>query len=254
MRRAVVPKGSVHGLPDLWYADRKSNREVTPSMKRTRLRDRQLPDYTPLEERLHTATHILGALFGIAALTLCILRAVSRNSIPGIVSGTVYGTSLIVLYTMSSLYHGLRPGTAKKVLQVLDHCAIYFLIAGSYTPVVLGPIRAGFPGWGWAVFGIVWGCAALGCTFTAIDPKKFARLAMICYLGMGWCIVAAAAVVVRVIPLSDLLWLLSGGAAYTLGAVLYGLGRRHRGLHAVFHIFVLAGSLLQFPAILHCVG
>ena len=134
-------------------------------------------------------------------------------------------------------------------MQVLDHCTIYFLIAGTYTPILLTAIRLVSPGWAWTIFGIVWGFAALATVFTAIDLKKYATFSMICYIGMGWCIVMAAKVTVEALALPGLLLLLAGGIAYTVGAVLYGLGKKHRYMHAVFHLFVLAGSVLQFLCI-----
>lgn len=218
-------------------------------MKRTRLSDRQLPVYTKGEELFNAISHMAGVAFGIAALIYCLAVSASKGDIWGIVSGAVYGASLVALYSMSAVYHGLPAGTAKKVMQVMDHCTIYFLIAGSYTPVVLCPIRSVSPAWGWAIFAAVWGCAVLGTVFTAIDLKKYSKFSMVCYIGMGWCIVAAAKVALQAVSLTGLLWLLLGGIAYTVGAVLYGLGRKHRYMHSLFHIFVLAGSVLQFIAI-----
>lgn len=156
---------------------------------------------------------------------------------------------MITLYTMSSVYHGLRSPMAKKVLQVLDHCTIYFLISGTYTPILLCCIRPEHPAWAWGLFGIVWGLAAMATVFTAIDLKKYSKLSMICYIGMGWCIVLAAKVAIETIPTAGLLWLLAGGIAYTVGAVLYGLGKKHRYMHSIFHLFVVAGSILQFICI-----
>jgi hemolysin III len=115
--------------------------------------------------------------------------------------------------------------------------------------VVLSGIRPHFPGWGWALFGLVWGCSALGITFTAIDMKRYARLAMALYLGIGWCVVLAVKPAMASIPAEGLLWILAGGVAYTGGAVIYGMGKRHRYMHSVFHVFVVAGSVLQFLGI-----
>lgn len=215
-------------------------------MKRTRLCDRALPDYTVGEERMNMITHIVGGALGVAALVLCVLIAASHHHVWGIVSGAIYGASFIILYTMSSIYHGLRPGTAKQVMRVLDHCTIFLLIAGTYTPISLCAIRRVSPAWGWALFGLVWGCAVIGVVFTAIDLKKYAVLSMVCYIGMGWCIVLAIRPAVRAIPLPGLLLLLAGGVVYTVGAALYRLGKTRRYIHSVFHLFVLAGSVLQF--------
>ncbi|MBR6452887.1 MAG: hemolysin III family protein, partial [Lachnospiraceae bacterium] len=157
--------------------------------------------------------------------------------------------SLIILYTMSSVYHGLRPNMGKKVMQVLDHCTIYFLIGGTYTPIVLGPLRAMIPWLGWTIFGIVWGFCALGCTFTAIDIEKYKKLAMACYVGIGWIIVIAIKPTIQAVTFKGFLFLLLGGVAYTIGAVLYALGKKMRYMHSIFHVFVLIGTALQFIAI-----
>ncbi|MBO5798361.1 MAG: hemolysin III family protein, partial [Clostridia bacterium] len=207
-------------------------------MTRTKLCNRQLPDYTHGEELFNMISHIVGGGFGVIALVLCVTWAAIQGDAWGVTGSAIYGASLISLYTMSSVYHGLRHPTAKKVMQVLDHCTIYFLIAGTYTPILLTAIRLVSPGWAWTIFGIVWGFAALATVFTAIDLKKYATFSMICYIGMGWCIVMAAKVTVEALALPGLLLLLAGGIAYTVGAVLYGLGKKHRYMHAVFHLFV----------------
>jgi len=157
---------------------------------------------------------------------------------------------MILLYTVSSVYHGLHHPTAKKVMQVIDHCTIYLLIGGTYTPILLSAIRPVSSGWAWTLFGIVWGLAAMAATFTAIDLKKYSVLSMVCYIGMGWCIVIAADIAIAAIPLPGLLWLLGGGIAYTIGAILYGIGKKKRYMHTVFHLFTLVGSMMQFVCIL----
>lgn len=222
-------------------------------LTRTRLCDRILPDYTRGEEIFNTASHIAGGLFGIAALVLSLRTAVLRRDVWEIVAAAVYGASMVLLYTASSVYHGLAAGMAKKVLQVIDHCTIYLLIAGTYTPILLCSIRPVSPAWAWVLFGVVWGCAVLGAVFTGIDLKKYAAFSMICYLGMGWCVVFAIKTLLESVPLQGVLWILAGGIAYSLGAVLYGLGSRHRYMHSIFHLFVVAGSVLQFIGILRYV-
>lgn len=218
-------------------------------MKRTPLSERQLPRYTRGEEHFNMISHIVGGGFGIIALILCLVISVQHGKPWSIVSSVIYGVSMITLYTMSSLYHGLRSGTGKKVLQILDHCTIYLLIAGTYTPVVLVALRPVYPVWGWMLFVLVWGLAALGATFTAIDLKKYSVLSMVCYIGMGWCIIIALKPTLASVPLPALLWILAGGIVYTIGAILYGLGKRHRYVHSVFHLFVLLASILQFIGI-----
>ncbi len=216
---------------------------------RTPLKERSLPFYTRGEELMNTLSHTVGAALGVAALVLCVVFTALDGNVWGTVAGAVYGASLVLLYTMSSVYHGLRSEFAKKVMQVLDHCTIYFLIAGSYTPVALCAIRRVDPVTGWTLFGVVWGLALIAATLTAIDLKKFRVFSMICYIGMGWSIVFAAETAMAAIESKGLLYLLAGGISYTVGAILYGLGKKHRYMHSIFHVFVVAGSVLQFVCI-----
>ncbi len=216
---------------------------------RTPLAERSLPDYTRGEEIFNFVSHVVGGGLALVMLVLCVVRAALHRDPWAVVGSAVYGSSLAAVYAISSVYHGLRPVRAKKVLQVLDHCTIYFLILGSYLPILLCPIRRESPVTAWVLFGIILAMTALAVTFTAIDLKKYRVLSMICYIGLGWCIVFAAPVALRAIPLPGLLWLLAGGVAYTVGAILYGLGVRRRYMHAVFHLFVILGSVLQFVCI-----
>ena len=219
-------------------------------MKRTKLKDRLLPDYTKGEEIMNMVTHIVGGGLGILALILCVIRAALRGNIYGIVCGAVYGTSMIFLYTVSSVYHGLRPSTGKKVMQILDHCTIYFLIAGTYTPLALSAIRPVYPALGWGMFLFEWALTALAVTLTAIDLKKYNVFSMICYLGMGWAVLPFLGQTMEVLTKTGFFFLLAGGISYTIGAILYGVGSKVRWFHSVFHIFVLLGSLLQMISIL----
>ena len=215
-------------------------------VSRTKLKDRLLPDYTKGEEIFNMVTHIVGGAIGIAILVLCVVFSAIHRDPWAVVGSSVYGASMVLLYSISSVYHGLRPPMAKKVMQVIDHCTIYFLIGGTYTPILLCSVRRVSPVWAWIVFGLVWGFAALAVTLTAIDLKKYSKFSMVCYIGMGWCIVIAAKTVIEAIPLPGLLWLVGGGVAYTVGAILYGIGKKHRYMHSIFHLFVVAGSVLQF--------
>ena len=219
-------------------------------MNRTKLADRILPNYTKGEEITNMISHILGGALGVIALILCVTVSALHHNPWGVVGSAIYGASLILLYTTSSIYHGLRPGMGKKVFQVLDHCTIYFLIGGTYTPILFCSIRPVSPAWAWIIFSIVWGLAAMAAVFTAIDLKKYSKLSMICYIGMGWSILLAAKTAIQAIPTPGLLWLLFGGISYTVGAVFYGLGKKHKYVHSVFHFFVLLGSFMQFICIL----
>lgn len=219
-------------------------------MKRTKLSDRVLPDYSRGEELMNTVTHIVGGALGVAALTLCVVFAALRHNVYGVVGSAIYGASLIALYTVSSVYHGLKPGMGKKVMQIVDHCTIYFLIAGTYTVIVLSAIRPRYPVLGWGLFAFEWAMAALATTLTAIDLKKYNVISMICYIGLGWAIIPFARQALEVLTLPGFLFLLLGGIAYTIGAVLYGIGSRKKWMHSVFHIFVVLGSVLQFFTVL----
>ena len=216
---------------------------------RTPLALRKLPDYTKGEELFNFVSHVVGGGLAVVMMILCVVRAGLHADPWAIVGSAVYGLSLISVYTISSVYHGLRSETAKKVMQVLDHCTIYFLIFGSYLPVLLCSIRRESPLTAWVLFGVILAMTALAVTMTAIDLRKFRVLSMICYIGLGWCIVFAAPVALRAIPKPGLIWLLAGGIAYTVGAILYGIGVHKRYMHAVFHLFVILGSVLQFVCI-----
>jgi hemolysin III len=217
--------------------------------QRTKLADRQLPTYSKGEEIFNMVSHIVGGALGIAALVLCIITAALDHSAIGVISSCIYGVTLILLYTMSSIYHGLRPSMAKKVMQVLDHCTIYFLIAGSYTPILLVAMMPKYPALAWILFAIVWGCAIVACVLTAIDLKKYSIFSMICYLAMGWVIIFFIRQTYEVMGRGGVIFLVTGGIAYTIGSILYGLGKKRKWMHSIFHLFILAGSILHFFAI-----
>ena len=218
-------------------------------MTRTPLSLRPLPDYTRGEEIFNFVSHIVGGALGVVALILSVLRSAFVGDAWAVVGSAIYGASLITLYSMSSIYHALKPPAAKKVFQVLDHCTIYFLIAGTYTPILFSAIREFSPLWCWVIFGIEWGLTALAVTLTAIDLKKYSVLSMICYIGMGWCIIIATPTLLKAISPEGFWWLLAGGISYTVGAVFYGFGKKCRYIHSVFHLFVVLGSILQFISI-----
>lgn len=219
-------------------------------MTRTKIRDRILPRYTRGEEVFNMVTHIVGGGFGVLALVALVIYSAICKDAWAVVGSSIYGASLIMLYTMSSVYHGLKHKTAKKVMQVLDHCTIYFLIAGTYTPILLSAIRPVRPFLAWTVFGIEWGLTALAVTLTAIDLKKYRVFSFVSYIGMGWCIIFAAKATIEALTLSGFLWILAGGISYTLGAVFFGVGKKIKYMHSVFHIFVVIGSVLQFIGII----
>ena len=220
-------------------------------MTRIKLRDRILPKYTKGEEIFNMTSHIVGAVLGIVATVLCVVFAAIRGNVYGVVSGSIYGVTMIILYTMSSIYHGLNPKRySKRVFQVLDHCSIFLLIAGSYTPFALCTIREYDTASGWVIFGVIWAVAILGIVLNSIDIKKFKVFSMICYLLMGWCIVFKIGLLPKLLGTAGFVLLLLGGIAYTVGAILYGIGKKHKYMHSIFHLFILLGSLLQFFCIL----
>lgn len=220
-------------------------------MKRTKLKDRELPKYTKGEEIFNMTSHIVGASLGVVATVLCIVFASLHKNVYGIVSSIVYGISVILLYTMSSIYHGLSPRVmGKKVMQVLDHCTIFLLIAGSYTPFALCTFRPYNPIIGWSIFGLIWGFAILGIVLNAIDLKKYKKFSMVCYILMGWTIIIRADLLPKLLDIKGIILLVAGGISYTIGAILYGVGVKHKYMHSVFHLFILLGSILQFFCIL----
>lgn len=221
-------------------------------MDRVPLRNRVLPDYTRGEEIFNMVTHIIGGVLGVAVLVLCVVKSALFGDAWAVVGSAIYGASMILLYTVSSVYHGLGFGVpmAKKVMQVIDHCAIFLLIVGTYTPILLTAIRRESAVTAWVLFGVEWGFAALGATLNAIDLKKYSKFSMLCYIGMGWGIVFAVKTAVTAIPFAGLVYLLLGGVAYTIGALIYSIAKKRRYMHSVFHIFVVVGSLLQFFSIL----
>ena len=219
-------------------------------MQRTNLASRTLPDYTRGEERFNMISHIVGGGMGIAATVLCVVAAALEGNVYGVVSGAIFGGSMVALYTISSVYHGLRGGTGKKVMQILDHCTIYFLIAGTYTPFCLCTIRQHDSALGWGTFGFVWALAVVGIVLNAIDLKRFQKVSMVLYLGMGWCIILTGKLIVELLGGTGFALLVGGGVAYTVGAVFYGLGHKKRYIHSVFHLFCLVGSGLHILCIL----
>jgi len=219
-------------------------------MKRTKLADRVLPAYSRGEEQMNMLTHAAGGMLSIGGLVLLILQASFHHNVWGVSTGSIYGASLIAMFAVSSVYHGLTTNFSKKVMQVIDHCTIYFLIAGTYTVIVLTALRPVYPGLAWGLFAFQWTLAALAATFTAIDLKRYEVFSMVCYIGMGWAIIPFWRQILEVLSLPGFLLVLFGGIAYTIGSVLYGIGARKKWMHSVFHIFVVLGAGLHFFAVL----
>ena len=205
-----------------------------------------IPKYSLSEELLNAISHGLGALFGIVGTVLCIVKAANTGDPWRIVSGSIFGVTVLLLYLMSCLYHALKVNMAKRVFRVIDHCTIFLLIAGTYTPFTLVTLRGTV---GWVLFGIVWGMAVLGITLNAVNLKKFSKISVACYLVMGWAIIAAFQPLAETLAPQGVSLLIWGGIAYTVGAILYGIGAKVKYFHSVFHFFCLAGTVLHFFAI-----
>jgi hemolysin III len=221
------------------------------SMGRIKLKDREIPYYTKGEEIFNMVTHIVGGALGIAGMVLCIIFAAIHGNVYGVVSSCVFGVSLIILYTMSSIYHGLnREGIAKRVFQIMDHCSIFLLIAGTYTPFALCTLREYSTALGWTMFGIIWFFAILGITINAIDLKMFKSFSMFCYISMGWLAVFKIDILIKLLTIPGFLLVLFGGILYTIGAILYGLGKKKKWIHSIFHIFVVLGSVCHIMCIM----
>lgn len=218
-------------------------------MKRTKLCNRVLPAYCRGEEIMNTVTHITGGGLSVLGSLFCMLIVCKLGGWHNILGAAIYCLSMIGVYTMSSIYHGLRPGMAKKVMQVIDHCAIYFLIAGTYTPILITGFLPAYPMIGWGLLILQWTLTALAVTLTAIDLKRYKVFSMVCYIFMGWGIIFFLPQAMQVMTASGFYLLLAGGISYTIGAVLFGLGKKLQWMHAVFHIFVVLGSLFQYLAI-----
>lgn len=217
--------------------------------KRIPLHQRKLPDYSAGEEIMNMVTHIVGGAMGISVFVLCVIKTCLDGDPLTVIGSCIYGFSMTALYAVSSVYHGLHPNTGKKVMQVIDHCTIYLLIAGTYTPILLAAFVPAYPAIGWGLLAAEWAMAALATTLTAIDLKKYRVFSMICYISMGWGIIFFFPIAVSLLGQYGFFLLLAGGIAYTVGAVLYGIGVKMRWMHSVFHIFVVLGSLLQFLTI-----
>lgn len=197
-------------------------------------------------ERFNSISHLVGAALALAGAVVLVVVASHEGGVRRIVAFSVYGASLFLLYLMSTLYHAL-PGRAKHVFRVLDHQAIYLLIAGSYTPFTLVTLNGVV---GWWMFGAVWGLAVLGLVIDALPRRSTRVLPLVIYFVMGWLIVLAVKPLLAALSHAGFLWLLTGGILYTAGAVFYAFDRRYPWMHGVWHLFVLGGSISHYVAIL----
>jgi hemolysin III len=202
---------------------------------------------TPGEEFANSVSHGIALLLAVAAVPVLVAAAIQRGATAGIVGASIFAGAMILLYLTSTIYHALPRNRAKRVLQVLDHAAIFVLIAGTYTPFTLGVLRGPM---GWTIFGLVWGLSVAGIALKALAGVRFPVLSIALYLTTGWLAVIATGPLVEALPISGLFWLIAGGVAYTLG-VLFFLVDRLPYCHFIWHLFVMAGTACHFVAVLH---
>ncbi len=207
--------------------------------------------YTLGEEIFNSISHGVGALLSIAGTAVLIVMCAINAGAIEVVSASVYGASLIILYTMSTLYHAITNPTAKKVFQILDHNTIFLLIAGTYTPYALCCIPS--PALGWTIFGCIWGAAIFGIVMSSINLEKFRKISTICYIIMGWGIILAVKPLYEGIPTFSLVTLITGGVLYSLGVIFYTKKKIHY-MHSIWHLFVVGGSILHFFSVLYAIA
>lgn len=216
---------------------------------RTPLKDRPFPEYTRREEALNSASHAVGVLCAIAMMGIAVQTASSCPKPWALFSSVVYTASILIMFLMSSIYHGLPKGIPKQVMRVVDHCNIFLTIAGTYTVIMLMGVLPLNPPMAWSVLAVEWGFGILGVVLNAIDLKKYAKFSMVCYLAMGWCVIISLKDTVAGMTWPGFAWILAGGVAYTIGAVLYLIGKKKPYRHFLFHLFVLLAALIQFYGI-----
>ena len=198
------------------------------------------------EEIANSVSHGVGLLAALGGFPVLVTAAHQRGGVTEIVGASVFATTMVLLYLASTLFHALPPNRAKRIFQILDHSAIYLLIAGTYTPFTLGVLRGD---WGWTLFGLVWALAVVGTVFKALGGVRYTTFARWVYLAMGWLVLIAIEPVLTLVPEWGLFWLLAGGIAYTAGAVFF-MAERIRYFHFVWHLFVVLGTACHFVAVL----
>lgn len=202
--------------------------------------------YTLGEEIFNSISHGTGGLLAIAGTIVLIVLSAIYSDTWAVVASCIYGASLIILYTMSTLYHAITNPKAKKFFRIMDHNTIFFLIAGTYTPYTLVSLRGPI---GWTLFGIVWGAAIIGIILNSIDLEKFKKISLVCYVLMGWVIIFAIKPMINSMPAVSLIFLLVGGIFYTGGIAFYVI-KKIRYFHSVWHLFTVAGSIFHYFSIL----
>lgn len=200
-----------------------------------------LPKYSLSEEIMSAITHGVGV--GLAIAGMVVLLVMGHHDPLTMVSVSIFGATMIMLYLVSTLYHGLGVNKGKKVFRILDHCTIFLLIAGTYTPISLLCFGGAI---GWVIFGIVWGVAIIGIVLNAIDLHRFGKLSMACYIGLGWLVIFFFKSLIERLDQTSIILLVIGGVIYTVGAAVYGTGKKVKYMHSVWHFFVLGGTIFHY--------
>lgn len=208
-----------------------------------------LPNYTRKEEFVNSITHIIGAIIAFIILIVFIVLAFYNKNPIKISTSIIYAISMLLVFSISSIYHGLNKSNIKKIFRVIDHCDIYLLIAGTYTPILLISLRQIYPRLAWTIFALEWTIAIIGIILNSINLKKYSKVSFILYILMGWLIVLCYKQTLEAIG-RGMLGIFIGGLFFTIGAIFYLFGHKKRYIHSVFHIFVLLGCIAQFIAIL----
>ena len=204
-----------------------------------------IKDYSPLEEKINIISHAIGFILSIVALVFLVTHSIKHGDVWSIVSFSIFGASLIILYAASTFYHSAKKSETRNRLKIIDHASIYVLIAGTYTPFTLVTLKGTI---GWVIFGISWGLALTGIILKLFFTGKYNLISTIMYVLMGWVIVFAIKPLINNLPLEGLLWLFAGGISYTIGAILYSI-KKIKLNHAIFHMFVLIGSFCHFMSV-----
>lgn len=202
------------------------------------------PKYSLSEELINSISHGLGAVFGVVSMVLCLIKSTTLLNLS---CSIVFGVSIIIMYLTSALYHSFKSGKAKEIFRIIDHCTIFILIAGTYTPYTL--ITLGGLSIGKIIFAIVWGLGLLGIVLNAISLKKFASFSVVCYVIIGWVIVIALNTLIERLGFHGFILLLSGGIFYTVGSIIYALGKKKKYFHSIFHFLCVIATFLQFLSI-----
>ena len=216
---------------------------------RTPLKEREFPNYSPREEKANALSHAIGAALSVLLMVMAVRKAMFNPAPYALFSSIFYSISILLMFSVSSIYHGLPKGTAKQVMRVVDHCNIFLTIVGCYVPIMMVAVMRTNPAMARTVLTIEVVLAVIGVILNAIDLKKYSKTSMACYIAMGWCVIISLRATIEAMTLKGFLWILAGGIAYSIGAILYGVGKKKPYRHLIFHIFVIIAAILQYIGI-----